>query len=169
MDSDDFFEKDKIKNVVQKFEDNPHTNVIFDLPIFVNKTKKEKNKFKQRTTIFFSWPKYTSQSCISLRREYAKELFKNLNFRKFSNIWFDFRIAAYSFIKFNKIEIYYKHLTFYRIKKISASAKFKTFSTEWWKRRHQAHRFFDFLCEKKNKKKRYTFDKLVTNLINIFI
>ena len=169
LDSDDYFEKDKVRNVIQKFKNNSQIQVIFDLPIFLSKKKKEKKFFNQRGTIFSNWPRYTSQSCISLRRNYTKELFKHLSFKKFPNIWFDFRIAAYSFLKFKKIEIYSKHLTFYRINEKSASSKFKTFNKQWWIRRKEAHKFFDYLCEKNNKRKRYTLDKLVTNLINTLI
>ena len=116
-----------------------------------------------------SWPRYTSQSCISVRRDYAQELFNELRFKKFPDIWFDFRIASYSFLKFNKVEIFNEYLTFYRIKDGSASSKFKTFNKNWWIRRYQAHKFFDYLCQKNNKTKRLTLDKLVTNLVNIFI
>ena len=169
LDSDDFFKKNKVKKIINRFNHNPKVEIIFDLPILVDKNKSVRKVFKQRNTTIFNWPRYTSQSCISVRRNYAKELFNRVCLRKFPDIWFDFRIACYSFIKLKKIEIFYDYLTFYRIKDSSASSKFKTFNKNWWKRRYQAHNFFDYLCEKNNEIKRFTLDKLITNLINIFI
>ena len=54
-------------------------------------------------------------------------LFKYLNIKKYETIWFDFRIASYIFLKFKKIYILNKHLTFYRQLENSASKNISFF------------------------------------------
>ena len=52
LDSDDFFEKDKVRNIIQKFKSNSQIKVIFDLPIFLSK-KKKKKKFLTKEAQYF--------------------------------------------------------------------------------------------------------------------
>ena len=128
-----------------------------------------KKKFKQKLFIVSSWPRFSPQSCITLRRSYAKELFKVSKIKKFSTIWFDFRIAIYTFLKFKKITILKKYLTYYRQNPNSASKQFKTFSKNWWIRRKQAHEFIFYLETKLNLPHKLTIDKIITSIINFFI
>ena len=93
----------------------------------------------------------------------------NYALKKFPDIWFDFRIASYSFLKFNKVEIFNEYLTFYRIKDGSASSKFKTFNKNWWIRYIRPINFLIIYVKKIIKPKYLLLDKLVTNLVNIFI
>ena len=167
LDSDDFFKSDKINYIINKFNKN-NLNLIFDLPIFKYKKKIIKNKFKQKKFIFSSWPRFSPQSCISLRRSYAKEIFKNVRIKKFESIWFDFRVALYFFLKNKKITIINKHLTYYRQLDNSASKKYKLFSKNWWYRRAQAHKIVDYYSLKLNKKKKMNLDKLITYLVVFF-
>ena len=97
-----------------------------------------------------------------MRRNYAKEIFGNSKIKKFSTIWFDFRIAIYTFLKFKKITILKKYLTYYRQNPNSASTQFKTFSKNWWLRRSEAHDFFSYVAKKLKIKDKFTIDKLVT-------
>ena len=84
-------------------------------------------------------------------------------------MWFDFRIASYSFIKNNNLHIVRKYLTYYRQLDNSASKKYKTFSKIWWLRRKEAHKFVSYISKKLNKKDRITPDKIITKLINSLI
>ena len=100
-------------------------NLLFDLPVYLTGKKKLKIKFKQKSFIFSSWPRFSPQSCISVRRNYVKNIFKISNIKKYPNIWLDFRIATYVFLKYKKLNIIENYLTYYRIRHNSASSKFK--------------------------------------------
>ena len=108
------------------------------------------------------------QSCISVRRDFAKEIFKELKIKKFNTIWFDFRIAVYYFLKNKNIYILRKYLTYYRQLDNSASKEYKVFNKKWWIRRKQAHDFVSFLNKKFNLKDSNNFDKIITKIMNFF-
>jgi glycosyltransferase involved in cell wall biosynthesis len=169
LDSDDLYKRNKLKNHVSAFEKNKKEKIIFDLPILKFKNKSMRQPFKQKFFFSSNWPRFSPQSCISVRRQYAIELFANLNIKKFDKIWFDFRIASYTFLKFKKIFILKDYLTYYRQHKSSESQKFKTFNKNWWLRRGQAHNFIKYLSNKKNLKKRFSLDKIITQLVNFLI
>ena len=165
LDSDDYFKKNKIKMLINYFEKNENMNLIFDLPILKYNKKNIKKKFKQKNFIFSSWPRFPSQSCISVKRTFINELFTFLKFNKFETIWFDFRIACYCFLKEGKLDIIKKYLTYYRQLDNSASTKFKIFSKNWWHRRNQAHDFVSHLSKKLKIKDKFTLDKFLTKLV----
>lgn len=168
LDSDDYFKKNKINKILTYFKKNKNVNVVFDLPILKFKNKTLKSKFKQKKFILSSWPRFTNQSCITVKRAFMFHIFKFLKIKKFDLIWFDFRIACFCFLKEKKINIYYSHLTYYRKLESSASAKFVTFSKNWWIRRNQAHDFVTYLSKKLKLKDKFTVDKILTKLINFF-
>ena len=168
LDSDDYFKRNKIKFLIQKFKKNKKIDLIFDLPIFKFQNKKIKKKFIQKKFIFSSWPRFSPQSCISVRKTFAREIFQQLSIKKFETIWFDFRIAVYYFLKKKKLFIFKKHLTYYRQSDNSASKKYKTFSKNWWHRRKQAHNFVSYINKKLKKKDTMNIDKILTYIINLF-
>ena len=169
LDSDDYFKKDKVKLVVDKFNNLKSVKILFDLPILKFKKKIITNKFVQKNFLFSNWPRFTPQSCISLEKNYAKKIFKILKMKKYPTLWLDFRIATISFLQFKQIYIYEKYLTYYRQLNNSASKKYKTMSKDWWIRRNEAHKFFSNISKKLKVKNRVTLDKITTKLINIFI
>ena len=169
VDSDDYFKKNKIKLLLKEFKKNSDLNLIFDLPILKYEKNSLQKKFRQKKMFFSSWPRFSPQSCISIKKDFAKEIFKNLKVQKFETIWFDFRIANYAFKKFGKIYIFKEYLTYYRQLSYSASKDYKLFSKLWWFRRNQAHNFITFLSHKMKTKDRFTLDKLITKIINIFL
>ena len=168
LDSDDFFKKNKIKCIIKYFERNPELNIIFDLPILKFDQKKIKKKFTQKNFFFSSWPRFTPQSCITVKRTYLYEIFKLLKIKKYESIWFDFRIACYSFVNDNNLNILKKHLTYYRQLNNSASSEFQLFSKKWWYRRNQAHNFMTYLSKILKKKDKFTLDKIITKIIKLF-
>lgn len=169
LDSDDYFKKDKLKSIIKTFQKEKKQKIIFDLPIMRYKNISIKKSFKQKKFLSSNWPRFSPQSCISVRKEYADELFDNLKVKKFDKIWFDFRIAAYTFLKCNKIFIHNKYLTYYRQHKSSESQKFKSFTKNWWIRRNQAHDFIKYLSKKKRFKKKFSIDEVITKIVNLFI
>ena len=168
LDSDDFFKKNKIETIIKEFNNQKNIDLIFDLPIFKFKKNVEKKKFKQKNFLFSSWPRFPPQSCISLRRNFALELFKNVRINKFESIWFDFRTAIYYYLKKKNIFILNKHLTYYRQLENSASKNYKLFSKNWWYRRNQAHDFVSFFSKKLNVNDKLTLDKIITKFVYFF-
>ncbi len=168
LDSDDYFKKKKIELIIREFNKKNDLNLIFDLPIFKFKDKKIKKKFKQKKFIVSSWPRFSPQSCISVKKNFAKEIFKNLKIKKFETIWLDFRIAIYYFLKKKNIYVLKKYLTYYRQLENSASKEYKTFNKNWWYRRNQAHEFVSFINKKLKLKDTLNIDKILTRILNIF-
>lgn len=169
LDSDDFFKKNKITNVINYFKKNSKIKICFDLPIIYKNGKTTKKKFKQKYFLFSSWPRFSPQSCIAVKREYADEIFKVSSIKKYTMLWFDFRIATYSFLKFKKLNIIRNYLTYYRQLPNSASKEYNKFSRIWWERRSQAHDYFTYISSKLKLHDRFTIDKLITKLIKIFL
>ena len=169
LDSDDYFKKDKVKSVVDKFNCSKSVKILFDLPILKFQKKIISKKFVQKNFLFSNWPRFTPQSCISLEKNYAKKIFKILKIKKYPTVWLDFRIATVSFLHFKQINIYDKYLTYYRQLNNSASKKYKTMSKNWWIRINEEHEFLTKISKKLNEKNRVTLDKVSTKLINIFI
>ena len=167
LDSDDYFKKNKVQYLVNQFKQTK-ANLIFDLPIIKFKKKIVFNKFKQKRFIFSGWPRFSPQSCISIKKKYAKEIFNNVRLYKFESIWLDFRIAIYHFLKNKELFVLNKHLTYYRQLDNSASKNFKTLSKNWWFRRVQAHEFVDFFSIKLNQNKKMNLDKFITKLVIFF-
>lgn len=168
LDSDDYFKINKVKKVLSYFAKGLTKEIIFDLPILKMGNRTQLNKFVQKKFILSNFPRFTPQSCITIERGYAKKIFKLLNIQMFPTIWFDFRIATFSYLYFGKIFVLKKYLTYYRQLNNSASKEYKTFSKKWWQRRKEAHDFFSFISDQLKVKKEITLDKLITNLVNFF-
>ena len=169
LDSDDFFKKKKVEEIINKFKDSNSKKIIFDLPIYKYEKKLVFKKFIQKNFILSSWPRFTPQSCISIEKNYAIKIFKILKIKKYPTIWLDFRIAIITYLYLKKIFILYKYLTFYRQLNSSASKKYKTMSKNWWIRRKEAHEFFSNIATKLNIKTRLKPDEVITKLVNFFI
>ena len=167
LDSDDFFKKNKVSKIINEFKSEIKSQVIFDKPIiyFHKKRKYNLNK-KQRNNYFIPWPRFSPQSCISVKKEYLKKKFNKIKIKKFPTIWFDFRLAIEAFKDFNKIKIVDQHLTYYQQSPKSAASKYKVFSKNWWLRRKEAHDYFKYVFKKKKNK---SVDEFITNLANFLI
>ena len=169
LDSDDFFKKNKLKEVSKLFDKNRDNNIAFDLPfLYFNNKKFYKYKIKSRGTLFTPWPRFSPQSCISVRKDYLKKILKKINIKKFPTIWLDFRLAYQAYIDFEKIIFIEKYLTYYQQSNNSASSKYKRFSRNWWKRRNEAHKFAKYLMKKNGKMISNSLDQRITNFVNNF-
>ena len=168
LDSDDFFEKNKIKFIINFFKKNKQISSLFDLPIYKykNKLKFFKNKKK---IISNYWPYIPPQSCITIKRDDFIKMFKKINFNLFPDIWMDFRIGLYQkYIKkdFNVLD---KNLTYYRQSQDMISSNFKFLSFAWWKRRKQAHDYVQYFFDKNRINHTKNLDYLLTHIIYFFI
>ena len=169
LDSDDFFKKNKVKEIVNYFSKNKNCNIVFDLPIYYYSKNKQiylKNiiKNKNKKDIWPSFP--IAGSCISFHRKFYKKYSNIINAKKFSMLTLDFRLAAISNSILNDFRLLDKNLTFYfQDKKGESYSNFMKYRKNWWLRRKQAH---DFM-RKINKKNKISLttksDYLVTNLL----
>ncbi len=170
IDSDDFFSLKKISHLVKFYENNSNYKMVLDKPIIYTNSKKfKKFKINSRSKYLIPWPKFSPQSCLSFRRQYLKEVLKKINVRKYPNIWFDFRAVVQCLIDFKKIKIINKHLTFYRQSSTSISSKFQKFSKNWWKRRKEAHEYYEYACKINNSRKITSIDKFLTGIVNFVL
>jgi glycosyltransferase involved in cell wall biosynthesis len=167
LDSDDFFHKKKISTIVKIFNNpaNKDKKIIFDLPYIYHSANNIK-KFKIKKRILNKiWPHFPPQSCISMRRNFFVKIFNKISFKKFFNIWFDFRVAFYSYFLSKNFEILDKRLTYYFIDPTGASSEFKHLTLNWWRRRVEAFEFYNYLFKKFSLKFPITFDYMLTRII----
>ena len=176
LDSDDFFKKNKIKNIVKSFNQNKKSNILFDKPIvyFSKNNFYLSQNFKNRRKVV-KWPKFPPTSCISIRNNFFLKISKELKIRKFPLLTIDFRLAVISNILFNDFKVINHHLTYYfQDKKGESNINFKKFGKNWWARRLDAHKYMIYLINKNKGKYQdlnYTsgLDYNITKILNKFI
>jgi len=167
LDSDDFFKKNKVKKVVDFFNQNKFCEFVFDLPIISYNSSNEKKLQNQYFYRSYKWPKFPPTSCLSFKKDSLK---KNLNYiyqKDLNELWFDFRISTFYALKRKQFNLINENLTFYRQNPENYEKKYKKFlNREWWKRRYQAFIFLKKLSKEKYNKNILTFDYLITFSIN---
>ncbi len=164
LDSDDYFHKTKIYNIIKEFENSEKSQIIFDYPQILENGKNYFEKKKKK--IFKSyWSYIHPTSCISIRKDTAEELFKYINVQDYFDTWMDFRTNIYSKYLNKSIKILDEHLTVYRKSSTNVSSNFKKFSKNWWKRRKEAHDYLFFFLKKNGIKTNNNLDKIITNLV----
>lgn len=170
LDSDDFFKINKVKEIVNFFNNNPKSNIIFDLPIYYYSKKKQiysKNINYKKNNKKDIWPRFPiAGSCISFKRKFYKKFLSLINNKKFSMLTLDFRLAVIANTILDDFKLLNKNLTFYfQDKKSESYLKFKKFSKNWWLRRKQAHEFMRLVNKKKSISFKTKSDILATNII----
>jgi glycosyltransferase involved in cell wall biosynthesis len=168
LDSDDYFHKEKISKVVNKFITLKNTEIIYDLPIYKYDNSIKKISYIKKIINNY-WPYIHPQSCIAIKRELVEQMFDKICFESFPDIWMDFRIIIYSKYISKNFYILKENLTFYRQSSTNISINFKFLSKAWWKRRMQAHNFIKFFFKKNNIYYRKNFDYFITLFLNKFI
>lgn len=167
MDSDDFFKKNKVKEIVNYFKKYSEDDIVCDFPIyFYNKY----NQIKSNESYFFrnfKWSKFPPTSCISFRKKKISQIIKKISIKKFNELWFDFRIITFFSYKERKFNILKKHLTYYSQDTENFDKRYKKFFNKlWWRRRYQAFQFLKYLDIKKFNKNIINSDYALTSLIN---
>jgi hypothetical protein len=167
LDSDDFFHNRKISSIVKFFNNskNKEKNIIFDLPYIYYSKNKIKNFLVKKKISYKMWPHFPPQSCISMKRDFFNRVFPIISFKKFFDIWFDFRVAFYSYFISKEFEILDKKLTYYFIDPNGVSSEFSYLTFNWWKRRLQAFEFYKYLFKKFLLKFPLTLDYIATKII----
>ena len=167
LDSDDFFKKNKVKEIVNYFKEYSEDDIVCDFPIyFYNKY----NQIKSNESYFFrnfKWSKFPPTSCISFRKKKISQIIKKISIKKFNELWFDFRIITFFSYKERKFNILKKHLTYYSQDTENFDKRYKKFFNKlWWRRRYQAFQFLKYLDIKKFNKNIINSDYALTSLIN---
>lgn len=169
LDSDDFFKKNKVKEIVNFFNKNKGCNIVFDLPIYYYSKKKQIHlkKIIKRKNKKDIWPSFPiAGSCISFQREFYKKYSKIINAKSFSMLTLDFRLAVISNSVLNDFRLINKNLTFYfQDKKGESYSKFRKFNKNWWLRRKQAHDFVKKINKRKSISLQTKTDYIFTNLM----
>lgn len=167
LDSDDYFDQNKIEVICDLFR-KIDKKIISDLPIVDTDGSFSKMRTKNIFSIFRHFPYFPQQSCLAFKRETFDQILKDVNIRKFPNVWFDFRAALYGSRVFNEFHIERQYLTFYRLSKKNISSNFKKFSKAWWKRRQDYHDYEKFFLERNSLIFNKSLDYYVTKLFNYF-
>ena len=114
LDSDDFFKKNKVKEIVNYFNQNLQTDIVFDLPIYYYSKNKQIYSINKTEVKKDMWPRYPmAGSCISFRREFYKKFSKIINLPNFSMLTLDFRLAVIANTILDDFKLLNKNLTFY--------------------------------------------------------
>ena len=163
LDSDDFFHKNKLKQLFNFFSKNKEKKFVQNLPIEIN--NKVKHLKKNKNSFLSYWPYLPPESCISFRRNFMnKFLIKNNKLRfKFKDVWLGFRMGLFAFFIEENFATVEKNLTFY--KGLGESNKYKKFGLNWFVRRKNS---FDYLYKISNKEQKYliNLDYIITLIIS---
>ena len=81
----------------------------------------------------------------------------------------DLRISIFSQYILNSLDIINENLTYYRKTDNNISSNFKKFSKTWWKRRRQAHEFFQKFTQDNELNFNKNLDFFITKIICRFL
>ena len=147
LDSDDFYDKNKLRIVIKNFTDKK-VKFIQDVSLI----KYQNSTFFKENNFFLSrFPYFSSQSSLSVERIFFKKFLNfNKNKKKFINVWLDFRLCAYAFFKEKNFFFLKNKLTTYDQSLSSNQSKKYTFlSSNWIKRRYYSHLYINHLLNEK--------------------
>ena len=168
LDSDDYFSKEKIEKVVGYFKDNKKAKIVFNFPFIVENENIYEDKIKNKLIKTY-WSYIHPTSCISIKKDCFDKLLKIVSYKDFTDVWLDLRICLFSKYILKDFHIINENLTFYRKTASNISSKFDRFSKNWWKRRMQAHQFFQKFSKDNNLKFGKNLDFYVTKIICKFL
>ena len=168
LDSDDFFEKNKLEEIEKYFSKNYNENFIQDVPYFYYSKNKKTIKLLDKNN-YCLWPSFYPTSTMSLKRSFFKECISNIFYKKFPLVEIDARIAIYANFKNSKITIFNKNLTNYYQNNLGINSNNKKFSFNWWIKRSEVHDFVRLFYISHKIKSIRSFDYLITKLISNFL
>tara|TARA_Y200000002_G_scaffold87713_1_gene70019 strand:+ start:37 stop:867 length:831 start_codon:yes stop_codon:yes gene_type:complete len=166
LDGDDKFRENKLKEINNFFLKNQNASLVQD----TLKSFKNLNYYKElnRYFLFFKiLPRFFPTSTFSIRKDSLKKFLKNHSFKNLSLLEIDARLYFFSKI-FKKNHLFVdKRLTIYTHDPNGISSKYKKFSSQWLKKRKQAHIFLKSFY--KNNKYPYKTDFILTRLLHFII
>jgi glycosyltransferase involved in cell wall biosynthesis len=147
LDSDDFFNKNKLRLVLKNFRDKK-IKFIQDVSLIKNKNNVS---FKKNNFFLNRFPYFSSLSSLSVERIFFKNFLNfNKNKSKFINVWLDFRLCAYAFFREKNFFFLKKKLTTYdQSLSSNQSKKYAFLSSNWIKRRYYSHLYINHLLNEK--------------------
>ena len=159
LDSDDFFHKKKILEIVNFFDKNKKKNFLQNLPILLKENKKI-FKMNLNSSLSF-WPYLAPESCISFRRLFMKIfIIKNkIHKNKFPSVWLGFRLGIFSYFRDKSFSTINKNLTYYR--SYGESKKYPIFGINWFARRLDSFMYLHKITNNKISNK-FNMDYLIT-------
>ena len=166
LDSDDFFHKKKLFDIVRIFERDNKKKLIIDLPIYKYEKKEIKKNYKN-ISYKNKWPKFPPTSCMSFETKTLKKVIKKISFRKYPNLAIDFFLAVYYYVILKNFYIHKSHLTYYRqLTNGTDSIYLKYRTKKWWIRRKEAFEFLNDLLVKNRLPANKGLDFIITNFFN---
>jgi len=166
LDSDDYFHKNKIKEIIKIFNKNEKIQFVLNNPILKYKKKEIKKKFESNLTKN-KWPKFPPTSCMCFEKKTLTNVLKKIYSKKFPNLAIDFRLAVYYSVILKNFHIHQSYLTFYRQVEDGMDSKYHKYkSKEWWIRRNEAFDFLNLLLKKNNLPLNRSIDFFVTRFLN---
>jgi len=166
LDSDDYFHKNKIKEIIKIFNKNEKIQFVLNNPILKYKKKEIKKKFEFNLTKN-RWPKFPPTSCMCFEKKTLTNVLKKIYSKKFPNLAIDFRLAVYYSVILKNFHIHQSYLTFYRQVEDGMDSKYHKYkSKEWWIRRNEAFDFLNLLLKKNNLPLNRSIDFFVTRFLN---
>jgi glycosyltransferase involved in cell wall biosynthesis len=169
LDSDDFFHKNKIFEIINIFKKDKRKKMILDLPIYKYKKKEVKKNFINKN-LKNKWPKFPSTSCMCFEKKSLKNILGKIEFKKYPNLAIDFYLAVYYSIILKNFYIHRSHLTYYRqVDDGTDSSYLKFKSKKWWIRRNEAFDFLNNLLVKNKLPSNRGLDYFVTKFLNQFL
>ena len=166
LDSDDFFHKKKVFDIVRIFKKDVKKKLIIDLPIYKYKKREIKKNYKN-ISYKNKWPKFPPTSCMSFETKTLKKVIKKISFRKYPNLAIDFFLAVYYYVILKNFYIHKSHLTYYRqLTNGTDSIYLKYRTKKWWIRRKEAFEFLNDLLVKNRLPANKGLDFIITNFFN---
>lgn len=166
LDSDDFFLKNKINFITNKFINCKGLQFIQDIP-YMSKQKK-KFELKKKNHLVSIWPSFYPTSSIAVERNFFYNFLKLSKNNEFPNLEIDARLSIYAFLR-KKFVTSNKSLTVYNYDQFGITSKYIKYSKNWWLKRNEAYSYMIFLMKKMKIKFIPSFDFYFTKLINFFI
>ncbi len=114
LDSDDYFALNKVEKIINEFSKDDKKMIIYDFPILF-KDKKQIIYEKRNKILKTYWGYIHPTSCISIKKSFTNEIFRNVSSEDYTNIWLDLRILIFSkyMHSYNVINEKSKNLDFY--------------------------------------------------------
>lgn len=168
LDSDDFFEIDKLKEITDLKKKNNY-EYICDVPkIYCSNHKSKKFKTKSYFKFLRSWPVILPTSSISFSRNFYLN-FKNFLFEnKYNMLEIDFRLNIYANIVNTNNFVLENNLTNYNQTSDGIMSKYRKFDKKWWKKRLQAHNYLHNVQKQVRIKTNKNLDYYVTRFYNSY-
>jgi glycosyltransferase involved in cell wall biosynthesis len=170
MDSDDYFQQNKLNEIIKLFKKNKSYKFILNLPIIKFKKKLIKKKFQYKLSDN-KWPKFPPTSCMCFEKKTLEDVIKKISPKKFPTLAIDFRLAVYYSLILKKFIIHNSYLTVYRYVEESMDSKYRSKyrSKKWWIRRKEAFDFLNLILKKNKLPTNKSLDFFVTKIFNKFL